>query len=143
MGHVVPAIASIVFAQPRQERGQIDTPSIKRQSKFLPLGTFLSFLISDRRDFTLVLWPSPSPSQNPAPSATTFLTAPHSSTPMGSGATATRKHGAWNICDTRRHTEANLGGGQGPGLLSRVEPSRRPPIPQSCREYTGSKRELV
>merc|ERR1719199_486388 len=46
----------------------------------------------------LVLPPSPRPSQNPAPSATTFLRAPHSSVPATSLMVPTRKVGQSNSC---------------------------------------------
>eukprot|EP00962_Isochrysis_galbana_P005331 scaffold1447_cov115-Isochrysis_galbana.AAC.10 len=43
----------------------------------------------------LVLAPKPTPSQKPAPSATTFFSAPHSSTPATSRTMDTLKDGRW------------------------------------------------
>src|SRR5438093_294198 len=48
-----------------------------------------------------VLWPIPSPSRIPAASATTFLSAPASSTPSTSVAEYTRKNAVENTCWTR------------------------------------------
>ncbi|KAJ2856924.1 hypothetical protein J3B02_001324, partial [Coemansia erecta] len=62
-----------------------------------------------RMTAAFVLLPSPIPSINPAPTATTFLSAPQNSTPMTSLTQLTRKYGVLN---RDRHTIASSGSEQ-------------------------------